>query len=90
MSAHPAACLDSLARNEDRFPSTSYPRSFGSLSQMGGLGFSRCVMSSPPRGAVPTGSRDIACSHDYLQSLDRSCVGAAGFLIPPMGESATC
>lgn len=33
------------------------------------------------------GCRDIACSHKYLQLLDRSCVGAAGFLIPPRGSA---
>src|SRR5262249_55550171 len=33
---------------------SAYPRSFGSARYIARVGFSRCMMSSPPRGPVPT------------------------------------
>src|ERR1700728_18922 len=53
MKAAPAAWLDRVGAKKI-FCSTAYPRSVGSPRCFARLGLSRCMMSSPPFGAVPT------------------------------------
>ena len=53
INAPPAAWLDGVGAKKI-FCNTAYPLRAGLPRCLARLGFSRCMMSSPPRGAVPT------------------------------------